>query len=209
MRVISIAQDSPEIAGCEEDSGIVRKVNLPLARREFLKGSGLLMGTLASGSLLATLAPSTAWALELKKLSTDEGQTLMAMGRILFPHKKLPDAVYALLAKDLDGKAAGDAGAAKMLQDGIAWLNKSGGGDFAKASEKQRNDIVRGLEGTAFFATVRGQCITSLYDNDMAYAVFGYPGSAWEKGGYITRGFQDLKWLPEPSKEASPPPFLG
>jgi hypothetical protein len=209
MRVISIAQDSPEIAGCEEDSGIVRKVNLPLARREFLKGSGLLMGTLASGSLLATLAPSTAWALELKKLSTAEGQTLMAMGRILFPHKKLPDAVYALLAKDLDGKAAGDAGAAKMLQDGIAWLNKSGGGDFAKASEKQRNDIVRGLEGTAFFATVRGQCITSLYDNDMAYAVFGYPGSAWEKGGYITRGFQDLKWLPEPSKEASPPPFLG
>ena len=209
MRVISIAQDSPEIAGCEEDSGIVRKVNLPLARREFLKGSGLLMGTLASGSLLATLAPSTAWALELKKLSTAEGQTLMAMGRILFPHKKLPDAVYALLAKDLDGKAAGDAGAAKMLQDGIAWLNKSGGGDFAKASEKQRNDIVRGLEGTAFFATVRGQCITSLYDNDMAYAVFGYPGSAWEKGGYISRGFQDLKWLPEPSTEASPPPFLG
>ena len=209
MRVISIAQDSPEIAGCEEDSGIVRKVNLPLARREFLKGSGLLMGTLVSGSLLATLAPSTAWALELKKLSTAEGQTLMAMGRILFPHKKLPDAVYALLAKDIDGKAAGDAGAAKMLQDGIAWLNKSGGGDFAKASEKQRNDIVRGLEGTAFFATVRGQCITSLYDNDMAYAVFGYPGSAWEKGGYITRGFQDLKWLPEPSKEASPPPFLG
>ena len=209
MRVISIAQDSPEIAGCEEDSGIVRKVNLPLARREFLKGSGLLMGTLVSGSLLATLAPSTAWALELKKLSTAEGQTLMAMGRILFPHKKLPDAVYALLAKDLDGKAAGDAGAAKMLQDGVAWLNKSGGGNFAKASDKQRNDIVRSMEGTAFFATVRGQCITSLYDNDMAYAVFGYPGSAWEKGGYITRGFQDLKWLPQPSKEASPAPFLG
>jgi len=209
MRVISIAQDSPDIAGCEEDSGIVRKVNLPLARREFLKGSGLLLGTLASGSMLATLAPSTAWALELKKLSTAEGQTLMAMGRTLYPHKKLPDAVYALLAKDLDGKAAGDAGAAKMLQDGIAWLNKSAGGDFAKASEKQREDIVRSMEGTAFFGTVRGQCITSLYDNDMAYAVFGYPGSAWEKGGYITRGFQDLKWLPEPSKEASPPPFLG
>jgi hypothetical protein len=209
MRVISIAQDSPEIAGCEEDSGIVRKVNLPLARREFLKGSGLLMGTLASGTLLATLAPSSAWALELKKLSTAEGQTLMAMGRTLYPHKKLPDAVYALLAKDLDGKAAGDAGAAKMLQDGIAWLNKSAGGDFAKASDKQRDDIVRGLEGTAVFGAVRGQCITSLYDNDMAYAVFGYPGSAWEKGGYITRGFQDLKWLPEPSKEASPPPYLG
>lgn len=209
MRVISIAQASPEVAGCDEESGVVRKVNMPLARREFLKGSGLLFGTLVSGSLLAGLAPSNAWALELKKLSTTEGQTLMAMGRVLYPHKRLPDAVYALLAKDLDAKAAGDAASAKMLQDGIAWLDKSAGGSFVKASQAKREEIVRGMEGTAFFGTVRGQCITSLYDNDMAYAVFGYPGSAWEKGGYITRGFQDLKWLPEPSKEASPPPYMG
>jgi hypothetical protein len=209
MRVISIATESPEVAGCDEESGIVRKVDLPLARREFLKGSGLLFGTLASGTMLASLAPSSAWALELKKLSTAEGQTLMAMGRTLYPHAKLPDAVYALLAKDIDGAAAGNADTAKMIQAGIEWLNESAGGNFAKASAKKREDIVRSMEGTTFFNTVRGQCITSLYDNDMAYAVFGYPGSAWEKGGYITRGFQDLKWLPTPPLEASPKPFLG
>lgn len=209
MHVISIAQVSPEVAGCEEEGGVVRKVNLPLARREFLKGSGLLFGSLATGTLLAGLAPSNAWALELKKLSTAEGQTLMAMGRVLFPHEKLPDAVYALLAKDLDAAAAGSADSAKQLQDGIGWLNSSAGGSFAKASAKKREEIVRGMEGTAFFATVRGQCVTSLYDNDMAYAVFGYPGSAWEKGGYITRGFQDLKWLPAPSLQASPKPYMG
>jgi hypothetical protein len=209
MRVISIATESPEVAGCDEESGIVRKVDLPLARREFLKGSGLLFGTLASGTMLASLAPSSAWALELKKLSTAEGQTLMAMGRTLYPHEKLPDAVYALLAKDIDGAAAGNADTAKMIQAGIEWLNESAGGNFAKASAKKREDIVRSMEGTTFFNTVRGQCITSLYDNDMAYAVFGYPGSAWEKGGYITRGFQDLKWLPTPPLEASPKPFLG
>ena len=209
MRVISIAQESPEVAGCDEDSGVVRKVNLPLARRDFLKGSGLLFGSLATGTLLAGLAPSNAWALELKKLSTAEGQALMAMGRTLYPHEKLPDAVYALLAKDLDAAAAGNAGSAKMIQEGVAWLNKSAGGSFAKTNAKKREEIVRGMEGTTFFNTVRGQCITSLYDNDMAYAVFGYPGSAWEKGGYITRGFQDLKWLPTPSLEASPKPFMG
>ena len=209
MRVISIATQGPEVAGCDEESGVVRKVNMPLARREFLKGSGVLFGSLVGGSLLAGLAPSTAWALELKTLSTAEGQTLMALGRVLFPHKKLPDAVYALLSKDLDAKASSDAGAAKMLKDGIAWLNQSAAGNFSKASAAKREEIARGMEGTAFFSTVRGQCITSLYDNDMAYAVFGYPGSAWEKGGYITRGFQDLKWLPAPSKEASPPPFMG
>lgn len=209
MRVISITEQGPDVAGCNEDSGVVRKVNLPLARRSFLKGSGILFGSLATGTLLAGLAPSNAWALELKTLTTEQGQTLMAMGRVLYPHERLPDAVYALLAKDLDAKASGDAASAKLLQDGLAGLNQSAGGNFAKASAAKREEVVRSLEGSAFFGTVRGQCVTSLYDNDMAYAVFGYPGSAWEKGGYISRGFQDLTWLPEPSKEASPPPFMG
>ena len=208
MRTIPIANIASEFSDCEE-SGVVPKQNLPLARREFLKGSGILMGTLAAGSVLAGLAPSTVWAVELKTLSQAEGETLMAMGRVLYPHKKLPDAVYAILAKDLDGSASGNADAAKMLKEGIANLNSLAGGNFAKAKEDKRLAIVKGLEGSAFFATVRGQCVTSLYNNDMAFAAFGYPGSAWEKGGYITRGFQDLKWLPAPSKDASPAPYMG
>jgi hypothetical protein len=208
MRVIPIA--SPAAESCHDDSGEVPKLDLPLARREFLKGSGLLMGTLAAGSTLALLAPSTAWALELKTLSSAEGAALMKMGRVLYPHKKLPDAVYALLAKDLDGKASGDEATARLLKDGVAALNSAaGGGGFAKASAKKQLEVVTALAGQPFFNTVRGQCITSLYDNDMAYATFGYPGSAWEKGGYITRGFQDLKWLPAPSLEASPKPFIS
>lgn len=49
MRVIPIADPASAGAGCDEESGEVRKVNLPLARRDFLKGSGLLFGTLATG----------------------------------------------------------------------------------------------------------------------------------------------------------------
>ena len=159
--------------------------------------------------MLASLAPSTVWAVELKTLSQAEGETLMAMGRTIYPHKKLPDAVYAILAKDLDAAASGSTDAANMLRQGVANLNSLAGGSFAKAKADKRLAIVKGMEGSAFFATVRGQCVTSLYNNDMAFAAFGYPGSAWEKGGYITRGFQDLKWLPAPSKEASPAPYLG
>ncbi|GAC1529328.1 MAG: hypothetical protein NVS2B4_07640 [Ramlibacter sp.] len=209
MRVIPIAGQPALASDCHEDSGEVRKVDLPLVRRQFLKGTGLLFGTLAAGTLVASLAPSTAWALELKALGTGDGEALMAMGRVLYPHARLPDAVYALLAKDLDAKAAGDAAFATQIKDGVAWLNKSSGGSFAKAAPDHRLDVVKSMEGTAFFNAVRGQCITSLYDNDMAYAVFGYPGSSWEKGGYITRGFQDLKWLPAPSNAASPPPYMG
>jgi hypothetical protein len=210
MRIIPIGRIAPPHASaCGEDSGEVPKLDLPLARREFLKGSGVLMGTLATGTVLAALAPSPVWALELKTLSKADGQTLMAMGRVLYPHKKLPDAVYALLVKDLDAKAAGDAAAATQIRDGVAALDKAAGGSFAKAAAPRKLAIVKAMEGQPFFGTVRGQCITSLYDNDMAYAVFGYPGSSWEKGGYITRGFQDLKWLPTPSAEASPPPYMG
>ena len=195
--------------GCGEDSGEVPKQNLPLTRRSLLRGSGLLLGTLAAGSTLSLLAPSRAWAVELKTLTSTEGAALMKMGRVLYPHSKLPDAVYALLAKDLDAAATKDAATTTQLRDGIASLDKAADGSFAKASTAKQLAAVKSLEGTPFFATVRGKCVTALYDNDMAFAVFGYPGSSWEKGGYITRGFQDLKWLPEPSKEASPPPWFG
>ncbi len=210
MKVIPITDLGKTAAsGCGEDSGEVPKLDLPLTRRSLLRGSGLLLGTLAAGGVLTALAPSRAWAVELKTLSSAEGSTLMKMGRVLYPHAKLPDAVYALLAKDLDAGAAKDPASATLLRSGIAELNQAAGGNFARAPAAKQLAAVKSLEGTPFFAAVRGKCVTSLYDNDMAYAVFGYPGSSWEKGGYITRGFQDLKWLAAPTKEASPPPWLG
>ena len=96
-----------------------------------------------------------------------------------------------------------------VIREGIAALHQAAGGSFGKANAAKRLAVVKSIEGQPFFNTVRGQCITSLYDNDMAFKVLGYPGSAWEKGGYITRGFQDLKWLPAPPLEASPKPYLG
>lgn len=204
MRVIPIAptaQPGADAASCNDEDGRVPKLDLPLVRRDFLKGSGLLTGAIATSSVLATLAPSPVWAVELKQLTTGEGKTLIAMGRVLFPHKKLPDAVYALLAKDLDGNA----GALPVVRDGIAALDKAAGGSFIKATAAKKLALVKAIEGNPFFNTVRGQCITSLYNNDMAFTVFGYPGASWEKGGYLTRGFQDLKWLRPPTAEASPP----
>jgi choline dehydrogenase-like flavoprotein len=59
--------------GTGEASGQLPKLDLPLARREFLKGSGILMGTIATGSVLAALAPSPVWAVELKTLSKAAG----------------------------------------------------------------------------------------------------------------------------------------
>lgn len=206
MKTIPITLTVPT-GECREEVGRVQKFDLPLARRDLLKGSGVLMGTLASGSLLASLAPSTVWAVELSKFSEAQGRALMAMGRVLYPHKKLPDAVYALLAKDLDAKAAGDAKLAKLLSEGLAALDRAVGGAFDAAPADKQLAAVKAIEGKTFFNVVRGQCITSLYNNDMAFAALGYEGSSWDKGGYLMRGFQDLSWLPAPPAEASPPAF--
>ena len=210
MKVIPIIpQAAAADDSCAEGTGEVPKLDLPLTRRSLLRGSGLLLGTLAAGGVLTALAPSRAWAVELKTLTSAEGATLMTMGRVLFPHDKLPDAVYALLAKDLDAGATSDSKTTALLRDGIVSLDKAAGGSFAKAPGAKQLAAVKSMEATPFFAAVRGKCVTSLYDNDMAFTALGYPGSSWEKGGYITRGFQDLKWLPEPSKDASPAAWMG
>lgn len=206
MKIIPISGD---VGACDEPSGEVQKLNISLTRRSFLKGSAILTGTIATSSVLFALAPSPVWAVALSTLTQDEGSTLLQMGRVLYPHDKLPDAVYALLAKDLDAAAAKDTALAAQLRDGIRELDRLAGGKFVAADETLRLKTVTALEQSPFFNTVRAKCVTSLYDNDMAFAAFGYPGSSWDKGGYITRGFQDLSWLPAPPEEVSPPLDMG
>lgn len=204
MTVIPIIGGAPTGSACGEESGAIPRLGLPLTRREFLRGSGVLTGTLAAGSVIAMLAPSRSWAVELKALTAAEGEALMKMGRVLYPHAKLDDAVYALLASDLDADAGKNADTLKLLREGVAALDQAAGGNFAKADPAKQLEVVKSIEGQPFFSTVRGKCITSLYNNDMAFAALGYPGASFDKGGYINRGFQDLKWLPDPPAAASP-----
>ena len=75
MRVIPIKSIAPaQEDGCTETSGEVPKLDLQLTRRSLLRGSGLLLGTLAAGGVLTALAPSRAWAVELKTLSGPRAQ---------------------------------------------------------------------------------------------------------------------------------------
>jgi hypothetical protein len=47
----------------------------------------------------------------------------------------------------------------------------------------------------------------TLYATPVAYAYFGYEGEAFSKGGYLLRGFNDLRWLPEvPLVDSGPVP---
>lgn len=184
------------------------EVEAPVAisRRKFLKtGSGLLVGTLAAGSgVLASLAPSRTWALSLSALNESEGDGILKVTRGIFPHDTLDDAVYALVVKDLDSAAAKDVAVAELLRDGLRQLNKLANGDWASLDYLARENLVVKMAGSDFFEKIRGTAVVSLYNNEMAWAHFGYEGASYDKGGYFDRGFQDLDWLPDPSAKASP-----
>ncbi len=168
-------------------------MKIPLDRREFLQRTGILTGALVAGSPLALMAPSRSWALDLTCLTTEEGLTLMAAARTIAPHDKLEDAAYAFVVRALDLAAAKDETVRKQLQDGV----KSLGTAFAAAPEGARVEALRRVEAGAFFQSLRIETLRVLYSTPLAYAYFGYEGEAFSKGGYLLRGFNDLRWLPE------------
>lgn len=171
----------------------------PVPRRQFLKTTGFLTGVLAAGSPLALLAPTRAWAVELKGLTTADGQTLLVVSRTICPHDKLEDAAYAVVVQSIDADAVSDPKTLAMVRGGIRRL----GAHFATAPEPERVRRLRAIESSAFFQTMRSKTLGTLYATPMAYAYFGYEGEAFSKGGYLYRGFNDLKWLPEVPLEDS------
>jgi hypothetical protein len=172
-------------------------------RRGFLKRTGVLTGALALGSPLALLAPGRSWALDLAALNSAQGHALLVMARTLLPHDRLEDAAYAAVVKSADADAARDPALRKSLAAGIESL----GAGFATADENARVAALRKIESTAFFQQFRVRAIQVLYATPLAHALLGYEGEAFSKGGYLTRGFNDLRWLPEvPAADSGPVP---
>jgi len=172
-------------------------------RRVFLKVTGVLTGCLAAGSPLALLAPSRAWAVDLAAFTGEQGAKLLSAIRTLLPHDRLDDAVYAGVVRACDSDAARDPAVRDLYTRGLATL----GAGFAAANEQQRVAALKAIEPTPFFQQLRVKAISTLYSSPLAFAYFGYEGEAFSKGGYLHRGFNDLRWLPEvPPADSGPMP---
>jgi hypothetical protein len=162
-------------------------------RRSFVRGMGVLTGVIALGSPLAALLPNRAWSVQLRVLSSAEAAAVLAMIRTIAPHDTLDDAAYALVVSAVDADAAGSAQARADLTAGMASL----GPGFAQLPEDARVQRLKAIESGAFFQSMRVKTLMVLYSNPIAWAHFGFEGEAFSKGGYLLRGFNDLKWLPE------------
>ncbi len=165
-----------------------------LNRRELLKrataaGASFMVG---SGFLAARDA---AWAMETSALKPETFATLVQMARDIYPHDQVGDEYYVIAVKGYD-----TAEAAPGIEEGIDGLNAAAEAKgftsyLGTGWERDRVDILRGMEESAFFQQIRGGLVTGLYNQKAVWPIFGYEGESFSQGGYISRGFNDINWL--------------
>lgn len=165
-----------------------------LTRRQLLSRASAAGASFMIGAGFVA-APNAAWAYETTHLSPSDFATLLQMARDIYPHDRVPDENYVAAIKGYD-----TADAAPAVAAGIAALNTAsqalGHASYLNAGwERDRVDILRSIEESAFFQTIRGGLVTGLYNQKAIWPIFGYEGESFSQGGYIDRGFDDINWL--------------
>jgi hypothetical protein len=166
-----------------------------LTRRTLIKAGG------AAGVTVYVLWSSPAWvgsrialAANLTTLNAAQAKEMLAVARQLVPHDKLGDEYYWVVVEAIDKDMAASQELATRIRDGLAQLNQVAGGDFTAVDADKQVAAMKKLEGTPFFSDMLNKTQYNFYDNKAVWIKFGYEGSSWEKGGYIDRGFNDVKW---------------
>nr|WP_111301785.1 Twin-arginine translocation pathway signal [Paracoccus saliphilus] len=165
-----------------------------LTRRALLSRA-VAAGALAVAGTGFIAAPDAAWAVEVNAISEHEMATLLQMARDIYPHDRVGDRFYAVAVKGYDSEAS-----KAMVAEGVAALDAAAqaagfGNYLAVGWEDDRVAILRSIEDSAFFQTVRGGLVTGLYNQKEVWPIFGYEGESFSQGGYIYRGFDDIDWL--------------
>lgn len=160
-----------------------------LLSRASAAGAGFMIG---AGFIAA---PDAAWAAETEHLVPETFATLVQMARDIYPHDRVSDEFYVIAVKGYD-----TAEAAPGIEAGIAALDAVAKGRgyaryLAVGWERDRVDLLRAIEKSAFFQQIRGGLVTGLYNQKEVWPLFGYEGESYSKGGYIDRGFNDINWL--------------
>ena len=169
------------------------------SRRIFLQGAATAVPVVAA---VGAIGIEDAWAADATALAPATLKTMVKVARDIYPHDFLGDSYYITAVKPWDGKAAADPAVKAMLEDGVRRLDADAKDRHKVAYaqvpwEADRVVLLQGIEQTAFFKTLRGDLVVSLYNQEALWPKFGYEGSSAEHGGYIKRGFNDIDWLPK------------
>ncbi len=172
---------------------------LKLNRRRVLQGWG---GTAVLAATIGSAGNAKALAASLRTIrSADAAATLLKVARDIYPHDRLPDTLYENAIITIDKALSEVSGNGTLLEDGVRALDAAATAKFGKAyaslaAEADRVLLLKAIEGSQFFQTVRSKMVTALYNQPEVWTLLGYEGSSAEHGGYLKRGFDDIDWLP-------------
>lgn len=162
-----------------------------MGRRAFLATTSAAGALVVVGGNMV-IGGNGAWSLSTTALTGDEAAMLVRMARATYPHAKLDDAIYGKVIAGLDEQAAADPALLKTLQSGAAMLKEK---KFDTLDPEAQEAALREIQDKPEFQTVRGACVTGIYNNPDVWPIFGYEGESAALGGYINRGFSDIDWL--------------
>lgn len=167
-----------------------------LDRRRFLGHSSTALAGI--GMLGSGLLSATTWA--EAAVGEQASATLLRMARDIYPHDNLEDKYYARVLTPLAEQATADSALKQLLSEGISELDERARALYARPylevrSEADRVRILRAMEEGAFFQRLKNDLMMGIYNNPELWPRFGFGGSAWEKGGYINRGYDQIDWL--------------
>jgi hypothetical protein len=191
-----LTQAGGEVAGTMR---ILPKV-ISVTRRGFLHGGAIALGFAAAAPAALAAAPGDALAQGFALLGPATARTLLRVARDVFPHDRLADRYYADAIRPYERAARKDKAQTALIRAGVRELDQAAMARFGAAyaavpAEADRVSLLAAIEAGPFFQKIRGDMVTSLYDNKAVWPLLGYEGSSWEKGGYLERGFNDLDWL--------------
>lgn len=134
---------------------------------------------------------------QIQQLDADRAlPRLTRLLRVAYPHPTFPDGPYERTAAAVMAAAEGDEGDQRSLLLGLRGLDGAAGGDFLSVDDEAAEALLRNVGDDAFFVRIRSTAVVALYDDAEVWQLLGYEGSSFDQGGYVSRGFDDLDWLP-------------
>ena len=131
-------------------------------------------------------------------IGDDRRAALVRLVRTMFPHEGFPDGPYERTVDALLADTATAPRLAGLLVQGTIDLDRLAGRPFAELDRGEAHALLERIQGSPFFLAVQARAISTLYDDPEVWEILGYEGPSFDRGGYLTRGFDDLDWLPDP-----------
>jgi hypothetical protein len=122
---------------------------------------------------------------------------MLRMARLLYPHDTISDEVYAEVLDGALTAVANDTAFGETLSSAETALNAQQPQLFMDLDEAAQIAAMQAVESQAFFASIREAVRSRLYNHPAVWALVGYEGPSFERGGYLNQGAGVIDWLPE------------